>query len=251
MPKLVLMRHGATVAGEENRFAGWDDTLLSGAGLNDAERAAQMLESSGFAFDLCLTSRLSRAEQSLAPIKAALGLPEAIIRRDWRLNERHYGALQGENRMRMIEKHGNAQIVAWRRSYLARPPELETDDPRFIEQRERLPDVPADCQPRGESLRDAVERVSPVWPELLVPALRAGKSVLVVVHTSSIRALARAIENLDDDQSAAFRIATAVPRCYEFDKALRVIRRSDLTSSLNSRLRYWVNRAKPRALGGI
>ncbi|HUF86908.1 MAG TPA: 2,3-bisphosphoglycerate-dependent phosphoglycerate mutase [Thermohalobaculum sp.] len=251
MPKLVLIRHGATVAGEENRFAGWDDTPLSAAGRADAERAARTLGSLGIAFDLCLTSRLIRARQSLAPIAAALGLAESVIVHDWRMNERHYGALQGENRTAMIHRYGNANVVAWRRSYDARPPLLETDDPRYLEQRERFADVPPSRQPRGESLRDAVERVSPAWSELLAPALTAGKCVLVVAHTSSIRALARILEGLDDDSSAAFRIATAIPRCYELDDALRVVRRTDLTSGTRSRLRYWANRVKPRALGGI
>ena len=251
MPTLVLMRHGSTVWGRENRFAGWADTPLSASGLAAAERSAAALESAGFVFDLCLTSRLTRAEQTLAAIQARLRLPDTVIRHDWRLNERHYGGLQGETRTAMIEQYGNAQVVEWRRSYDARPPQLETQDPRWREQLARLPNIPEQLQPRGESLRDAVERVTPVWSELIVPALKVEKTVLVVAHTSSIRAIARSIEGLDDAQSAAFRIATAIPRCYELDGDLAVVERTGLSRGVGSHLRYWSNRLKPRWLGGL
>lgn len=251
MPTLVLMRHGATVWGEENRFAGWADTPLSLTGLAEAERAAQTLRRTGLVFDLCLTSRLLRAEQSLAAVQAMLRLPDEAIARDWRLNERHYGALQGELRAATIERFGNAQVVAWRRSYDVRPPLLDHDDARWHEQLARLADVPERLQPRGESLGNAVERVTPVWSDTIVPALTAGKRVLVVAHTSSIRALARAIEGLDDEASAAFRIATAIPRRYELDADLRVVGRTDLSEGAKARLRYWTNRLKPRRLGGL
>lgn len=251
MPTLVLMRHSATVSGQENRFAGWDDTRLSSTGLAAAERAAATLAAAKFIFDICLTSRLVRAEQSLAFVQDRLRLPDRAIQRDWRLNERHYGSLQGETREAMIEQYGNAQVVEWRRSYDARPPQLDLQDPRWHEQLARFPDIPAQHQPRGESLRDAVMRVSPVWSELIAPALRAGKCVFVAAHTSSIRAIARSIEGLDDDQSAAFRIATAIPRCYELDGDLGVIGRTDLIQGMESRLRYWANRLKPRRLGRL
>jgi len=243
------MRHGATVAGEENRFAGWDDTPLSPSGLADAERAAAALKAAGSGFDLCFTSCLTRARQSLEPIARSLGIPDDRTTADWRLNERHYGALQGETRAAMIERHGNARVVAWRRSYETRPPLLEPDDPRFLEQLARLPQIPADQQPRGESLRDAVERVTPAWTGLIAPALRDGNCVLIVAHTSSIRALARTIEGLDDEASAAFRIATAIPRCYQLDDDLRMVERVDLTTGTKSQIRHWANRVKPRWLG--
>lgn len=251
MPTLVLMRHGATVWGEENRFAGWADTPLSEAGFAEAERAAQTLKRADLAFDLCLTSRLTRATQSLDVIKAALQLPESTIQRDWRLNERHYGALQGETRSAMVERHGNAQVVAWRRSYDRRPPFLDPEDARWQEQIARFPDISEADQPCGESLADAVARVGPVWLEVIAPVLRAGKCVLVVAHTSPIRALARVIEGLDDEQSAAFRIATAIPIRYELDEDLRIVSRADLSEGLKSGLRYWSNRLKPRAFGGL
>ncbi len=243
------MRHGATVSGEENRFAGWDDTPLSAAGHADAERAAATLRESAAEFDICFTSCLIRARQSLDPIASALAIPADRIVADWRLNERHYGALQRETRAAMIERYGNARVVEWRRSYDIPPPLLDTDDPRFLEQLARLPQIPAAQQPRGESLRDAVERVTPAWTERIAPALRAGRRVLVVAHTSSIRALARTIEGLDDEASAAFRIATAIPRFYRLDDSLAPVERADLTTGAKSQLRYWANRVKPRWLG--
>lgn len=249
MPTLVLVRHGTTEAAKANRFAGWDDTALSAAGRAEAVLAARTLAGAGIEFDCCFTSRLSRATETLAAVAEALGLEAAEVTREWRLNERHYGALQGETRGAMIEAHGNAQVVAWRRSYDAVPPPLGEDDPRWREQLARLADVPAALQPRTESLGQAVERVTPVWHQAIASVLRGGGNVLVVAHTSSIRGLARAIEGLDDEASAAFRIATAVPRVYELDEALRPVARADLTEGLASGVRYWANRLKPRWLG--
>jgi 2,3-bisphosphoglycerate-dependent phosphoglycerate mutase len=249
MPTLVLVRHGATEAAEANRFAGWDDTRLSATGLGEAQAAAETLSQAGFVFERCFTSRLARAEETLAAAAAALRLPEAIVVRDWRLNERHYGALQGEGRGAAIQHYGNAQVVEWRRSYDAVPPPLGPDDPRWHEQLARLADVPIALQPRTESLAQAVQRVTPVWHQAIAPALRRGERVLVVAHTSSIRGLARAIEGLDDAASAAFRIATAVPRVYSLDDALRPLERTDLAAGVAGGLRYWANRLKPRWLG--
>jgi 2,3-bisphosphoglycerate-dependent phosphoglycerate mutase len=247
MPTLVLVRHGATEAAEANRFAGWDDTVLSPTGRAEARRAAETLAAAGFAFERCFTSRLSRAVETLACIARRLAPPENLVVRDWRLNERHYGALQGVARGTAIAEYGNAQVVEWRRSYAAVPPPLDESDPRWREQLERLADVPAALQPRAESLAQAVERVTPVWREAVRPALQRGETVLVVAHTSSIRGLARAIEGLDDAASAAFRIATAVPRVYRLDDDMRPLGRDDLADG--SAVRYWANRLKPRWLG--
>jgi len=244
MPTLVLLRHGVTVYGEENRFAGWADTPLSAAGIAEAQHAAQILKHTGLVFDLCLTSRLARAQHTLAIIQATLGLPDSVIRCEWRLNERHYGGLQDETRAAMIERFGNAQVIDWRRSYDACPPLLDTDDARFRQQLARFPDVDPQHHPRGESLHDAIPRVSPVWPELIVPALKSGKCVLIVAHTSSLRALTRIIEGLNDTESAAFRIATAIPRRYEFNENLGVVDRTDLRNGKKSNWRYWIHRIK-------
>jgi len=249
MPILVLMRHGTTVWGDEGRFVGWGDAPLNATGLDEVRHAAQTLRKAGMDFDLCLTSRLLRARESLRIVEATLEPAEREIISDWRLNERHYGALQGETRAAMIGRYGNDQVVAWRRSYTGVPPPLGDDDPRWLEQLARFPDIPRDRHPRAESLGDAVLRIEPVWHDRIATALRAGNNVLMVGHTSSMRAIVRAIEKLDDSDSAALRFATAVPRYYEFDEDLRVLSSCDLTSGLKLRLRYWGTRLKPRRVG--
>ncbi len=245
------MRHGATIWGGENRFAGWGDTPMSATGVAEVRDGARVLCKTGLTFDLCVTSRLRRATDSLGIVGEVMPLGSARLLSDWRLNERHYGALQGETRAAMIERYGNEQVVAWRRSYDARPPLLGDEDPRWLEQIARFPDIPLDSHPRGESLADAVERITPVWTDSIAGALRAGGNVLLVAHTSSMRAIVRAVEGLDDAASAAQRFATAVPRAYAFDEDLRVVSRADITGGLRLRLRHWSARLKPRRLGWI
>lgn len=251
MPTLVLMRHGATIWGEENRFAGWADTPLSAKGLDEARAAAKSMKRQVPKFDLYLTSRLTRAQQTLDAVVEELGMSRLGAKRDWRLNERHYGALQGETRGRMTSRFGNRQVVAWRRAYDAVPPLLETNDARWREQLDRLSDVDVDDQPRGESLGQAVARTAPSWFATVAPALAQGQNVLVVAHTSSIRGLVKNLEDLNDAQAAAFRIATAVPRIYALDDSLRVLSRIDLSAGMGSQFRAWANRYKPRRLGWV
>ncbi len=251
MPILVLMRHGTTVWGHEGRFVGWADTSLNEAGRAEVRHAAEILRKAGMAFDVCLTSRLLRARESMSIVGESLQFTASEMVSDWRLNERHYGALQGETRAAMIERYGNDEVVAWRRSFSSQPPPLGEDDPRWLEQIARFPDIPRERQPRSESLGDAVVRIEPVWHERISIDLRADKNVLMVGHTSSMRALVRAIEKTGDSESAAMRFATAVPRFYEFDENLRVLSSGDLKSGLKLRLRYWGTRLKPRSLGRI
>jgi 2,3-bisphosphoglycerate-dependent phosphoglycerate mutase len=251
MPVLILMRHGATLWGQENRFAGWGDTPLSDTGIKEARDAAQTLAKANFAFDTCYTSPLKRAQQTLEIVDQGKGASTRNIIADWRLNERHYGALQGETRADMIQKYGNQQVVDWRRSYTAVPPPLADDDPRWHEQLQRLPEIVKHDQPKTESMAMAAERVTPVWHTRMVPELKAGKQLLVVAHTSSIRGLVRVIEGLSDEAAADFRIATAIPLVYIFDKDLSVVSRTDLSDGMLSSLRYWGNRLKPRRLGWI
>jgi len=251
MPTLLLMRHGATLWGQENRFAGWADTPLSDSGVKEARDATQSLAKLGLAFDISFTSSLKRAQETLEFVAEGKGPPIGNIISDWRLNERHYGALQGETREAMIERYGNQQVVAWRRSYAAVPPPLSEDDPRWQEQLQRLPDITIDDQPRSESMAMAALRVEPFWHTRMAPELKAGKQLLVVAHTSSIRGLARVIEGLSDEEAADFRIATAIPLIYLFDDDLKVISRTDLNDGMTTNLRYWMNRLKPRRLGWI
>jgi len=251
MPILVLMRHGTTVWGHEGRFVGWADTPLNPTGRGEVRNAANTLCKAGVSFDVCFTSRLLRARESLSIVEETMEPTACETISDWRLNERHYGALQGETRAAMVGRYGNDQIVAWRRSYSSQPPPLTDDDPRWLEQIARFPDIPRDQHPRGESLGDAVVRIEPVWHERIAVELRAGKNVLMVAHTSSMRAMVRAIEKSSDSESADMRFATAVPRFYEFDEALGVRSSGDLKSGLRLRLRYWGTRLKPRRLGRI
>jgi 2,3-bisphosphoglycerate-dependent phosphoglycerate mutase len=251
MPTLVLMRHGATFWGDENRFAGWGDTPLSQTGLHEAKSAAKILAKANLDFDICYTSELQRAQQTLGALTAIKPSLAANVESDWRLNERHYGALQGETRIAMIEKYGNQNIVDWRRSYAAVPPPLEDDDPRWLEQLQRLPTINKADQPKTESMATAAERVAPVWNTRIAPDLKIGKRVLIVAHTSSLRALARTIENLSDAESANFRIATAIPMVYELDTDLKLLSKSHLNIDLSGSIRHWANRLKPRGLGWI
>jgi 2,3-bisphosphoglycerate-dependent phosphoglycerate mutase len=251
MPTLVLLRHGTTVLSEESRFAGWADTPLSAAGMAEARAAGRVLAAAGFRFDFVATSRLIRAQQTLEIALEELKGQNPTIARDWRLNERHYGALQGERRLAMVDRYGNEQVALWRRDYNAIPPLLEEDDPRFLEQVARLPDIPDALQPRSESMKAAAERVAPVWHEHIVPAIRADRTTLVVAHTSAIRGIARLLENLDDEACASFRIATAVPRVYQLDREMVIRGKSDLTSNASSVFRYWINRLKPGWVGWI
>jgi 2,3-bisphosphoglycerate-dependent phosphoglycerate mutase len=251
MPKLVLMRHGATLWGQENRFAGWGDTPLSDAGYKEAQSAAKILADANFKFDRYYTSELKRAQQTLAATVALYPEVRDSIQTDWRLNERHYGALQGETRAAMIEKYGNQQVVDWRRSFTAEPPPLPDSDPRWLEQLQRLPSINLADQPRTESMATAAARVAPVWHEHIAADLRQGGQVLVVAHTSSIRGLARAIENLSDSDSANFRIATAIPLVYEFDASLQLVAKTFLDTNVSGSFRRWFNRFKPRGLGWI
>jgi 2,3-bisphosphoglycerate-dependent phosphoglycerate mutase len=249
MPELVLMRHGATVWGGENRFAGWGDTPLSEAGKAESLAAARALAQLQPVFDQVFTSRLLRARQTHDILSQHLSNSGSILIQDWRLNERHYGALQEHSRADMIALYGNAQVVAWRRSYDAVPPPLPLDDPRWHEQLQRFPDVEPQLQPRAESIAMAAQRAGAVWHETLAPRLRAGESLLVVAHTSSLRGLSKIIHGLDDTAAAEFRIATAIPRLYHFSDTLELVDHIDIQSGARSQVRTWLNRFKPKRWG--
>lgn len=249
MPELVLMRHGATVWGQENKFSGWGDTALSASGLQEAETAGKALAT--FGFDQVFTSVLLRARQTASCVIKHSNSRSPVIRADWRLNERHYGALQGHSRAEMIARYGNQQVVAWRRSFHAVPPLLADDDVRWLEQVKHWPDIPYTSQPRAESMAQAAIRAEAVWIDSIVPALSAGKTVLVVAHTSSLRGLSKIIHGLDDMATEEFRIATAIPRRYCFNAALSLVDYEDLQSGVKSRFRTLINRLKPKRWGFV
>jgi 2,3-bisphosphoglycerate-dependent phosphoglycerate mutase len=248
MPNLVLVRHGKTEWSNQNRFAGWADVPLSDAGRTEAQGAGRAVAAAGLAFDACFTSFLGRAEETLSIMRAAIGESTGPTTRAWQLNERHYGALQGQNRARAAIEFGNAQVAAWRRSFTAIPPPLADGDPRLPALDPLYAGIEHRLLPRTESLELAADRVAIWWRETLAPRLRAGDNVLVVAHTSSIRGLVREIEGLDGAAAAAFRIATAVPLVYRLDDRLETVARETLAADWGGRLRQFVNRHKPGSL---
>ena len=251
MPMLVIMRHGETISALENRFAGWADTALSSGGETEVIPAAKAISRLGIVFDRCYSSRLIRAQKSAKILRDnGVRIANETIA-DWRLNERHYGSLQGLKRSAVIEKFGSDQTLEWRRSFTAIPPELNLHDDRWHDQLRRFPDVDPALLPRSESIRTAAERVRPVWQDELKPMLLAQQNLLVVAHTSSIRGIVRIIENLDDTATASFRIATSVPIVYDFSSDLKSYNKYEITTGIRSVFRYALNRFKPRRLAGF
>jgi len=245
MSTLVLIRHGKTEWSSQNRFAGWADAPLSASGMQEARGAARSLAAAGYSFDFCCTSYLSRAAKTLEIILEEMQQTEVPVLRSWRLNERHYGTLQGFNRAKMALQYGNDQIAQWRRSFSAVPPALPDDDSRLPTFDPLYAEVDPALLPRSESLEQAAERVAPWWHETLAPRLRQGQQGLVVAHTSSIRGLVREIEGLDGEEAASFRIATALPLVYAFDDDLKVVDKQELAEGWTSRVRQFLNKHKP------
>jgi len=245
MALLVLVRHGATQWNEQDLFAGWGDAPLSPTGEAQALALGQYLARRRVVFDACHTSRLSRSRRTLEVMLEGMGNPDIPTDQFWRLNERHYGALQEKPRKAVAEQYGHESTIAWRRSYRARPPALESDDPRWLEQRERFYDVPEELLPRTESLEDGVLRVEPYWQDCLAPQLRSGKRVLVVAHTCSMRGLVRILDGLSDEETEAFRVPTAIPLVYELDNELTCLSSYRLHGNVKSRWRALKSRFKP------
>ena len=241
-----MVRHGATLWNEQDLFTGWGDAPLSPEGQKQSVDLGQRLARNGFEFDLSHCSLLSRSEDTLDGILRGLGRSDIPRARFWRLNERHYGALQERPRQEMVRQYGDANVIAWRRTFDARPPELEENDDRWQEQCARLPDVPEDLMPRSESLQEGALRVEPYWQESLAPLVRDEKRVLVVAHTSSLRGLVRILEGLSDQEAEAFRIPAAIPLVYELDAQLQVVASQVFHGDLKNRWRHFKSRQKPR-----
>ncbi len=224
MLKLVLLRHGESIWNLENRFTGWTDVDLSPRGIEEAHGAARMLQSQGYDFDVTFTSVLKRAIRTLWIVMDDMDRMWLPVYRSWRLNERHYGALQGLNKKETAKQFGEEQVHLWRRSYDIPPPPLEPDDPRHPRFDRRYADVPPEELPRTESLKDTLQRVMPYWHEAIVPALKAGKRVLISAHGNSLRALVKYLDNLSDEAITRLNIPTGIPLVYEFDENLRAVR---------------------------
>lgn len=212
---LVLLRHGESTWNLENRFTGWTDVDLTPKGVAEAHEAARLLAAGGYTFDLAYTSLLKRAIRTLWIVLDDMDLMWLPVVRDWHWNERHYGALQGLDKAETAARYGEAQVLAWRRSYSEPPPPVTRDDPRFPGHDRRYAGIPAGELPVGESLADTVARFLPYWEETLVPALRAGKRILLAAHGNSLRALVKHLDGLSEEEILGVNIPTGIPLVYE------------------------------------
>ena len=219
--QLVLLRHGESTWNKENRFTGWTDVDLTEKGEAEARHAAVLIRDAGLDFDVVHTSLLKRAIRTMYLTLADLDRLWLPVRRHWRMNERHYGALQGLNKRETTEKHGAEQVHLWRRSYDIPPPPLERDDERHPRHDPRYRDLAPDLLPATESLKDVVARTLPYWYDAIVPQLLEGKRPLVVIHGNSIRALVKHLDGVSDAEIAETNIPTGIPLVYELDRELR------------------------------
>jgi 2,3-bisphosphoglycerate-dependent phosphoglycerate mutase len=224
MTKLVLLRHGESTWNRENRFTGWTDVDLSERGLAEAAESGRLLRDGGYTFDLAYTSVLKRAIRTLWIALDALDLLWIPVEKSWRLNERHYGALQGLNKAETAAKHGEAQTKIWRRSYDIPPPPLEPDDPRHPSRDRRYATLAPHDLPLTESLKDTVARFLPYWHDTIAPTIRDGKRVLIAAHGNSLRALVKYLDAVSDAEIVELNIPTGIPLVYELDDGLRPIR---------------------------
>ena len=224
MSKLVLLRHGESVWNKENLFTGWTDVDLSKQGREEAKEAGRLLASEGFAFDVTFTSVLKRAIRTLWTVLDEMNRMWVPVVNDWRLNERHYGALQGLNKAETSAKYGESQMKLWRRSYDVPPPALSEKDPRYPGNDPRYKNLSKSQLPLTECLKDTVARVLPCWHELIAPRVKAGNPVLITAHGNSLRALVKYLDEITDQDIAAVNIPTGIPLVYELDKRLKPIR---------------------------
>ena len=220
-PKLVLLRHGFSEWNKQNRFTGWTDVDLAPEGVAEAKEAARLLKKNGFGFDLAYTSVLKRAIRTLWLVQEELDLMWIPVHKHWRLNERHYGGLQGLNKAETTRQYGEEQVQVWRRSYDIPPPPLNKKDPRHPKHDPRYAELTAGQLPDTESLKDTVARFVPYWKSQILPAMKRGERVLVVAHGNSLRALVKHLDGMSGEEVVALNIPTAVPLVYEFDRSFR------------------------------
>ena len=224
MYTLVLLRHGESTWNKENRFTGWTDVDLSELGRDEAKKAGQLLEAEGYVFDVAYTSVLKRAIRTLWAVLDEMDLMWIPVHRHWRLNERHYGALQGLNKAETAAKHGDAQTKIWRRSYDVPPPALTPDDPRHPGKDPRYAKLAAEDVPLTECLKDTVNRFLPYWHDVIAPAVKQGDRVLVTAHGNSLRALVKYLDGISDADIVELNIPTGIPLVYELDTDLKPIK---------------------------
>ena len=224
MHKLVLIRHGESTWNLENRFTGWTDVALTPTGVAQAQQAGRLLKEAGFEFDIAYTSVLTRAIWTLWHALGEMDRSWVPVVNDWRLNERHYGALQGLNKAETAREYGDAQVLTWRRSYDMPPPALAADDARSERGDRRYAQLRPGDIPLTECLKDTVERVLPCWNERLAPAIRSGQRIVIAAHGNSIRALVKMLDGISDDDIIGVNIPNGIPLVYELDADLRPIR---------------------------
>ena len=225
MYKIVLLRHGESVWNKENRFTGWTDVDLTEKGVQEGIDAGKTLTKEGFTFDLAFTSVLQRANKTLDLTLKEMKLEDIPLAKSWRLNERHYGALQGLNKAETAEKHGEEQVLIWRRSYAIPPPALEKSDERYPGNDPLYKDVDEKDLPLTECLKDTVERFLPYWENEIVPAIKDNKKIIIAAHGNSLRALVKHLDKVTDEEILKVNIPTGLPLVYELDENLEPIDR--------------------------
>jgi len=224
MYKVVLLRHGESTWNKENRFTGWTDVDLNEKGIEEAKASGKILKEGGFDFDIAFTSVLKRALRTLWLCLEGMDRLWIPVEKNWRLNERHYGALQGLNKAETAEKHGEEQVLIWRRSYDIPPPALEKTDERFPGNFPAYNDVDETDLPTTESLKLTVDRFLPYWFDTIAPTIKSGKKVLIAAHGNSLRALVKYLDNVSEEEIIKLNIPTGVPLVYELDEDLKPIK---------------------------
>ena len=237
MSKLVLLRHGQSVWNREHRFTGWSNVELTRDGVTESERAGEILTEAGHHFDVCFTSVLKRGIDAAAATLNTMPDCSPQIERSWRLNERHFGALQDMSRWQAVRRYGPLRVRRWRRSYAVPPPPLEEDDPRALAHNARYAGLSDEPLPRSESFADTRARVAPYWEDTILRHLKSDETVLVVAHKNSLRVLAQQIEDLADDLVPRLRLPTAHPLIFEFDRDLNRIGRSPIAEK--RKFNFW------------
>jgi 2,3-bisphosphoglycerate-dependent phosphoglycerate mutase len=224
MYKLVLVRHGESLWNKENRFTGWYDVDLSEKGREEAKKAGQALKKEGYTFDVAFSSVLKRAIRTLQIVLDEMDLMWIPVNRSWKLNERHYGALQGLNKSETAAKFGEPQVLVWRRSYDIPPPPLEKSDERYPGRDPRYKNLSEKELPLTECLKDTVDRFLPYWHESIAPAIRSGQKVIVAAHGNTLRALVKHLDNISEEEIVGLNIPTGIPLVYELDQDLKAIK---------------------------
>ncbi|MFW9987938.1 MAG: 2,3-diphosphoglycerate-dependent phosphoglycerate mutase [Candidatus Odinarchaeota archaeon] len=223
MYKVVLLRHGESTWNKENKFTGWTDVDLSEKGIQEAKEAAKLLKEGGYTFDIAYTSVLRRGIKTLWIVLDEMDLMWIPVYRSWRLNERHYGALQGFSKSEMAKEVGEEQVLIWRRSYDIPPPALKTSDPRYPGNERKYAELTSDEIPLTECLKDTVDRVLPYWQNTITPTIKSAKRVLISAHGNSLRSLVKYLDNMPDKEVVKLNIPTGVPLIYELDEDIKPI----------------------------